>query len=310
MKMSDYRLFYSPDYYAEIGDEHVFPIKKFELVRDILLKENTILEKQLVEPDPAAYEDLNLVHTNDYLDRLIGGRLTKREVRVLGLPWTESLVRRSLLAVSGTINASRNALKSGVATNLAGGTHHAFPDRGEGFCVFNDVAVSIEVLLRDQQAKRFLIIDCDVHQGNATASIFQERGEVFTFSMHGKKNYPLRKEASDLDIELDDETGDDVYLETLDQALPRLIPHEPDLIFYLGGADPFEDDQLGRLAITKEGLKERDRIVLDFAKREHIPVVTVMSGGYAKQIEDTVDIHCNTVRAVTEVFGIATAQNA
>ena len=308
--MSKYRLFYSPYYYADIGEEHVFPIKKFELVRDILLKEKTIEEDQLIEPEPAAYEDLNLVHTNDYLDRLISGTLTKREVRVLGLPWTKSLVRRSLLAVSGTINASQMALRNGVSTNLAGGTHHAFPDRGEGFCVFNDVAVAIETLRRDRKASRFLIVDCDVHQGNATAAIFQDDLDVFTFSMHGKKNYPLRKEASDLDIELEDDTADEIYLETLDQALPRLLQHEPDLIFYLGGADPFVDDKLGRLAITKEGLKERDKLVLDFARREHIPVVTVMSGGYAKRIEDTVDIHCNTVRAVTEVYADASAQNA
>ncbi len=301
--MSDYRLFYSPDYYAEIGEDHVFPIKKFELARNILLNEGTLTESEIYKPESAETEDLLLIHTEDYVTRLTNGTLTKSEVRRLGLPWSESLVRRSFLAVSGTINASRTALKNKkVSSNLAGGTHHAFADRGEGFCVLNDVAVAIKVLQQEQKAERFLIIDCDVHQGNGTAFIFKNDEEVFTFSMHGAKNFPLHKETSNLDIELADGTGDKEFHDILNEALHRIVQHDPDMIFYLGGADPFEKDKLGRLSLTMEGLKKRDEIVLEFAKSEDIPIVTVMSGGYAKDINDTVEIHCNTIRAVKKIF--------
>jgi acetoin utilization deacetylase AcuC-like enzyme len=211
-------------------------------------------------------------------------------------------VRRSFLAVSGTINASKSALNNGVSSNLAGGTHHAFADRGEGFCVLNDVAIAIRVLQRDTNAKKFLIVDCDVHQGNGTAFIFKDEDEIFTFSMHGAKNYPLHKESSNLDIELTDGTGDVEFHEILNEALHRIIQHDPDLIFYLGGADPYEKDKLGRLNLTMEGLRIRDEIVLEFAKNEDVPIITVMSGGYAKDIKDTVEIHCNTIRAVKKVF--------
>ena len=300
--MDNYHLFYSPHYYADIGEDHVFPIKKFEIARDRLIDEGTLKRSEVFEPEPAAFEDLTLVHTVDYIQRLSHGELTAKEIRKLGLPWSESLVRRSFLAVSGTIEASRSAVEEGVASNLAGGTHHAFPDRGEGFCVLNDVAVAVEVLRREKSAERFLIIDCDVHQGNGTAFIFNEDAEVFTFSMHGEKNYPLFKERSDLDIELPDGTTDEAYLLTLEEALSRVMHFDPDLVFYLGGADPYEDDQLGRLSVTKQGLRRRDEMVLEVARSEQIPVVTLMSGGYAKDILDTVDIHCNTIRAVKAVF--------
>ncbi len=300
--MNDFRLFYSPYYYADIGENHVFPIKKFELVRDVLLNEGTLTHDEIIEPQSAAIEDLLLVHTEDYVSRLTNGTLTAKEIRKLGLPWSESLVRRTFLAVSGTINAARYALKNGISSNLAGGTHHAFPDRGEGFCVLNDVAVAIRVLQREKLAKRFLIIDCDVHQGNGTAFIFKDESEVFTFSMHGAKNYPLFKEISNLDIELPDKTGDTEYLETLEQVLPRVFLHNADIVFYLGGADPFEKDKLGRLSLTFDGLRKRDEMVLRYAKENQTPIVTVMSGGYALDIKDTVEIHCNTIRAVKDVF--------
>ncbi|MCU0238232.1 MAG: histone deacetylase, partial [Pyrinomonadaceae bacterium] len=183
-----------------------------------------------------------------------------------------------------------------------GGTHHAFPDRGEGFCVLNDVAVAIRVLQREKLAERFLIIDCDVHQGNGTAFIFKNEAEIFTFSMHGAKNFPLHKEVSSLDIELADKTSDVEYLETLSEALQRIFLHQPDIVFYLGGADPFEKDKLGRLSLTKEGLMKRDEMVLEYSKNQDVPIVTTMSGGYAENIEDTVDIHANTIRAVKKVF--------
>ena len=300
--MSDYRVFYSPHYYADIGENHVFPIRKFELVRDKLLAEGTLRLNEIAEPQSAQIEDILLVHTEDYITRLRDGSLTRQEIRKLGLPWSKALVRRSFTAISGTINAAKYALENGVASNLAGGTHHAFPDRGEGFCVLNDVAVAIRVLQRENLAKRFLIVDCDVHQGNGTAFIFKDEPEVFTFSMHGAKNYPLFKETSDLDLELPDKTSDKEYLETLEQALPRIFLHNPDIIFYLGGADPFENDKLGRLGLSIEGLLRRDEIVLEFANQHHTPIVTTMSGGYALDINDTVEIHCNTIRAVKKVF--------
>lgn len=300
--MNNYCLFYSPYYYADIGESHVFPIRKFELVRDLLLQEGTLFLEEIVEPAPAQIEDLHLVHTEDYISRLVDGTLTAKEIRKLGLPWSQSLVRRSFHAISGTIEAAKLAVESGIASNLAGGTHHAYPDRGEGFCVLNDVAVAIRVLQREKLAEKFLIVDCDVHQGNGTAFIFKDDEPVFTFSMHGAKNYPLHKEKSTLDIELADRTGDKEFLETLEQALPRIFLHNPDIIFYLGGADPYEKDKLGRLSLSKEGLMKRDEMVLQFAREHHTPIVTTMSGGYALDINDTVEIHANTIRAVKKVF--------
>jgi len=296
------RVFYSPYYYADIGENHVFPIRKFELVRDCLLKEGALKPEEIVEPEPANVEDVLLVHAEDYISRLIDGSLTAKEIRRLGLPWSKSLVRRSFLATSGTINAAKSALKNGISSNLAGGTHHAFPDRGEGFCVLNDVAIAIKVLQRERLAKRFLIVDLDVHQGNGTAFIFQNAPEVFTFSIHGAKNYPLFKEDSTLDVELPDKTGDTDYLQILSENLPRVFAHEPDIVFYLAGADPFEKDKLGRLSLSLAGLQRRDELVLEYARAYSIPVVTVMSGGYAADINDTVEIHCNTIRTVKNVF--------
>ncbi|MEZ5307722.1 MAG: histone deacetylase [Pyrinomonadaceae bacterium] len=301
--MGRYRAFYSKNYYAEIGDGHVFPIRKFELVRNILIDEGTLNSNEIEEPLPALFDDLALVHDPSYLKRMISGNLGANELRRLGLPWSESLVRRTLLAVAGTIAASATAIEAGVASNLAGGTHHAFPDRGEGFCVLNDVAVAIAVLRKRSLANRFLIVDCDVHQGNGTAFIFKDDEDVFTFSIHGEKNYPLRKEMSDLDIELPDFTADEEYLRILEAAIDRISHFSPDLVFYLAGADPFQDDKLGRLSLSKAGLAERDGLVLRHFAREHIPIVTVMSGGYAREMMDTVDIHCNTIRMVKKVFG-------
>ncbi len=308
--MYSFRIFYSPYYYADIGENHVFPIKKFQLVRDKLLEEGTLQTSEIVEPQPAEIGDVLLVHTEDYVSRLRNGTLTVKEIRRLGLPWSESLVRRSFLACSGTINAARDALENSVASNLAGGTHHAFPDRGEGFCVLNDVAVAIRVLRKEKLARKFLIIDCDVHQGNGTAFIFRTDADVFTFSMHGAKNYPLFKEVSSLDIELPDKTGDAEFLETLNEALPRIFLHDPDLVFYLGGADPYEKDKLGRLGLTIEGLRRRDEAVLSYAKEREVPIVTTMSGGYALDVNDTVEIHCNTIRAVKRVFAEPQIKNA
>lgn len=308
--MVDYRIFYSPYYYADIGEGHVFPIRKFEIARDILLAEGTIGQNQLIEPPEADREDLLLVHTADYIDRLCNGALTPKEIRKLGLPWSRSLVQRSFHAISGTVNAAKLAINTGISSNLAGGTHHAYPDRGEGYCVLNDVAVAIRVLQRDGLARRALIIDLDVHQGDGTALIFRDDREVFTFSMHGAKNYPLFKQTSNLDIELADGTVDDEYLAILSEALPRLMLHDPDIIFFLAGADPYENDKLGRLKLTMNGLRQRDEMVLQFARSAGVPIVTTMSGGYARDIADTVEIHCNTIRAVKEVYSITSDEVA
>lgn len=292
---------YTPRYYADIGEGHVFPIRKFELVRDRLLAEGTLAPSEIVEPRPAEIEDVLLVHTEDYVTRLRAGALTPREIRRLGLPWSKALVRRSFLAAGGTLSAARAALGAGVASNLAGGTHHAFPDHGEGFCVLNDVAIAIRVLARERLITRAAVVDCDVHQGNGTASIFESDPSVFTFSMHGAKNYPLFKTRSSLDVELADGTGDEEYLETLARNLPRVFEHRPDIVFYLGGADPFEGDKLGRLSLSVAGLRERDETVLRTCRETGTPVATVMSGGYAADINDTVEIHCNTIRAARSI---------
>ncbi|HEX6185186.1 MAG TPA: histone deacetylase [Pyrinomonadaceae bacterium] len=297
------RVCYTPRYYADIGEGHVFPIRKFELVRDRLVAEGTLSPAEIFEPREASVEDVRLVHTEDYVTRLRAGALTAREVRRLGLPWSKALVRRSFLATAGTIAAARAALAEGVGANLAGGTHHAFPDHGEGFCVLNDVAVAVRVLRRDRLARRVAVVDLDVHQGNGTAHIFADDEEVFTFSMHGAKNYPLFKLRSSLDVELADGTADEEYLETLARHLPRVFAHAPDIVFYLGGADPYAGDKLGRLALSIPGLRARDELLLGECRALGFPVVTVMSGGYAADIDDTVEIHCNTIRAAKAVFG-------
>lgn len=296
------QVFYTPRYYADIGQGHIFPIRKFELVRDRLLAEGTLRPAELVEPAPATLEDVLLVHTHDYVSRLCNGQLTPKEIRRLGLPWSESLVRRSFYATGGTIAAAHTALETGYCSNLAGGTHHSFADRGEGFCVLNDVAIAIRALRARNLLQRAAIVDCDVHQGNGTATIFNGDPDTFTFSMHGANNYPLFKAQSSLDVELPDGTSDEEYLESLAQHLPDVFSHEPELVFYLAGADPFAGDKLGRLMVSIDGLRERDAYVLRECYDREVPVVTVMSGGYGKDINDTIEIHCNTIRMVKELF--------
>ena len=296
------QVFYTPRYYADIGAGHVFPIRKFELVRDKLLAEGTLEPAEIVEPSPATLEDVLLVHTEDYVSRLCGGKLMPREIRRLGLPWSESLVRRSFYATGGTIAAAEVALAAGYGSNLAGGTHHSFADRGEGFCVLNDVAIAIRALRARKLLRRAAIVDCDVHQGNGTATIFAGDKDTFTFSMHGANNYPLFKAQSTLDVELPDGTTDDEYLECLSKHLPLVFQHNPEIVFYLAGADPYSRDKLGRLGLSIDGLRDRDALVLRECHEREVPVVTVMSGGYGKDINDTIEIHCNTIRMVKEVF--------
>ena len=301
------QVFYTPRYYADIGNGHIFPIRKFEFVRDRLLAEGTLHRSELLEPSPATVEQVRLVHTEDYVSRLCDGTLTAKELRRLGLPWSESLVRRSFYATGGTIAAAHAALDEGYASNLAGGTHHSFADRGEGFCVFNDVAVAIRVLRNEGLISRAAIVDCDVHQGNGTATIFAGDENTFTFSIHGANNYPLFKARSSLDVELPDGTTDHEYLDCLVSHFPAVFASEPQIVFYLAGADPYEGDKLGRLGLTIEGLRQRDECVLRECYECEVPVVTVMSGGYGKDINDTIEIHCNTIRAVKDVFELQSA---
>ena len=302
------RVAYTPRYYADIGQAHIFPIRKFELVRDRLLAEGTLEPRELIEPAAAHPADVLLVHDEDYVTRLRAGELTARELRRLALPWSEALVRRSFFAVGGTLLAAQWALQDGIASNLAGGTHHSFADHGAGFCVLNDVAIAIRTLQRNGSIRRAAVVDCDVHQGDGTATIFTGDETVFTFSIHGKNNYPLNKSCSSLDIELPDGTTDTSYLAQLKRGLQSVFEHEPEIVFYLAGADPFEGDKLGRLALTIEGLCTRDRLVLASCRAHGVPVATVMSGGYASDIDDTVEIHCNTIREAKRPSGVAPLQ--
>jgi acetoin utilization deacetylase AcuC-like enzyme len=267
------------------------------MVRDRLLAEGAITHWHLIEPPLTCDEDILLVHTSDYWLRCAQGGLTAPEVRRIGFPWSEGLVRRSRAAVQGTIIAARNALRDGVASNLAGGTHHAYPDHGEGYCVLNDIAIAARVLQRDRLVERIAIIDCDVHQGNGTATIFKDDPAVFTFSIHGEKNFPSRKEQSKLDINLPDGVGDEEYLAVLREHVPPVLDRfKPDFVFYQAGVDPFERDRLGKLKLTIEGLKRRDEFVISSCRERGVPLATTMGGGYAKDINDTVEAHCNTVR--------------
>ena len=287
----------SAKYTFPLPDGHRFPIAKYALLRERVLADGIVPAGCMHDPMRISRDDLLLVHTTDYVDRLTAGALTPDEERRLGFPWSESLVERSYRAAGGTSEAARYAVEHGVAMNLAGGTHHAFPDHGEGFCVFNDVAVAIRALQRDRRIARAAVIDLDVHQGNGTHAVFSDDASVFTFSMHGGRNYPFRKVPGRLDVELPDRTGDDEYLAALTSALPRVLAEaRADLVVYLAGADPHEHDRLGRLALSFEGLARRDSIVLEQCREIGIPVVITIAGGYGTQIEETVAIHVATAR--------------
>lgn len=295
------RVCYSDRYLIPLPPAHPFPMPKYRMARDRLLAEGSITHWHLIEPPLACDEDILLVHMPDYWFRCAHGELTSHEIRRIGFPWSEGLVRRSRAAAQGTIIAARNALRDGVASNLAGGTHHAFPDHGEGYCVLNDIAIAARVLQRDGLAQRIAVIDCDVHQGNGTAAIFKDDPDVFTFSIHGEKNFPARKEQSKLDLSLPDGVGDEGYLVILREHVPRALDDfQPDFVFYQAGVDPFESDRLGKLKLTIEGLRRRDEFVISSCRERGTPVVTVMGGGYAKDINDTVEAHCNTVRVALE----------
>ncbi len=294
----------SATYAFPLPHGHRFPIAKYALLRDRVVTDGVVAPDALHEPARAAREDLLLVHDASYVARFTRGELTRDEIRRLGFPWSEALVERSYRSTGGTIEAARHALEHGVAMNLAGGTHHAFPAHGEGFCTFNDVAVAIRVLLREGRIARAVIVDLDVHQGNGTHAIFAGDPRVFAFSMHGGRNYPFHKVPGNLDIELADGTRDDEYLDRLTAALPGVIAAaSPDIVFYVAGADPHERDRLGRLAMTFDGLARRDTLVLEQCREVGLPVVVVIGGGYADPIDVSVQVHATTARIAARYAG-------
>ena len=267
------------------------------MLRERVVAEGIVPAERVHDPARVSREALRLVHTGNYIDRLTAGSLAADEMRRLGFPWSPGLVERSHRAVGGTIEAARAALEHGVAMNLAGGTHHAFPDRGEGFCVFNDVAVAIRVLQDERRVARAAVVDLDVHQGNGTHAIFAGDASVTTFSMHGRRNYPFAKVPGTVDVELEDGTGDALYLERLCETLPGVLAAAaPDLVIYLAGADPHEGDRLGRLRLTFDGLARRDALVLESCREVGIPVAVTIAGGYGRDIATTVQAHVNTAR--------------
>jgi acetoin utilization deacetylase AcuC-like enzyme len=298
--------FYSDHYVIDLPANHRFPIQKYRRIRERLLTEGTLRADELLEPTLADPRDICRVHTKDYWEQLSRGALPAAAIRRLGLPWSESLVRRSRASVQGTLSAARIAIREAVAVNLAGGTHHAFPDRGEGYCVLNDIAIAIRALQHDAWVQRMAVVDCDVHQGNGTAAVFANEPDVFTFSIHGDHNYPFRKVPGTLDIALPDGTRDDDYLRALQPAVARLLAEfRPGLVFYLAGADPHEGDRLGRLRLTHRGLRRRDEMVLRACRDAAVPVAIALGGGYGQDLDDTVEAHCNTVRAARALFGPA-----
>lgn len=277
---------------------------KFPSFYEILRAEGLIRAAEVDEPCMAAWCDLKLVHTSQYISDLAAGRLGAKAERKIGLPWSQALVRRSRLAVQGTVLAARNALRDGIAANLAGGTHHAFAGYGEGFCVLNDVAVAIRLLQYEGEIARALVVDLDVHQGNGTAAIFADDDMTFTFSMHGARNYPFSKEVSSLDVELPDGADDVLYLQKLDEHLTTAFTSaRADIAFYLAGVDTVRGDRYGRLALSREGVHNRDRMVLNVAKMQDIPIALVMSGGYARTPEATADLHAIAHREAALAFG-------
>ena len=331
--MLPFTLVYSDGYYLPIG-QHVFPAEKYRRVHDRLLEMGVADSSDFVTPQPASDQDILLVHTPQYVNKLKSGSLSPREEMQLEVPFSPELVRAFWLAAGGSILAAEHALKDGIAFNIGGGFHHAFPDHGEGFCMIHDVAVAIRRMQRNGKIHTAMTVDCDVHQGNGTAAIFAgtrtvseplpssgpstlgrpalmrgaHAGDVFTISLHQENNYPMWKPPSSIDVDLPDGITDDDYLAWLDNALSSgLRQFTPDLICYIAGADPYREDQLGGLALTIEGLKRRDELVFRVARARGIPVMVTCAGGYALRVEDTVNIHCNTVVAAKEVFAAATA---
>lgn len=292
------------EHYAhELPEGHRFPMEKYNLLPMQLMHEGTMMKENFFDPSEVSENRVLRIHTREYLDKLLNKSLSRQEERATGFPLSDKLVKRELIITQGTIEAVDYAFENGVSANIAGGTHHAFRDRGEGFCLLNDIAVGSAYAIEELGVKQILVVDLDVHQGNGTAKIFEDDPSVFTFSMHGEKNYPLRKENSDLDIALPDGTEDQHYLDILRETLPDLINKvRPELIFFQSGVDVLESDKLGRLSLTLNGSKKRDEIVFTESKKRGIPLVFNMGGGYSKKISVIIEAHANTYRSAREIY--------
>jgi acetoin utilization deacetylase AcuC-like enzyme len=296
-----FKLVYHERYDLNLGT-HVFPSQKFRLIFEMLLREGVATKEDFLRPDPASDEDILRVHTEDWVRKLKTGSLTASEVMLLEVPYSQELVEAVWLAAGGTILAAHSALHDGFGPNLSGGFHHAYPEHGEGFCAIHDVAVAIRKLQAEGSIKKAFVVDTDVHHGNGTAAIFRNDPSVFTLSIHQANNYPAHKPPSSLDLNMDDRADDEEYLGVLIPAVQEALDtFQPEILFYVGGADPYCEDQLGGLSLTKEGLKRRDRQVFEEARKRRIPIVTTLAGGYARRVEDTVRIHVNTILAARDV---------
>jgi acetoin utilization deacetylase AcuC-like enzyme len=294
---------WAPAYVLPLPPNHRFPMSKYEVLPAQLIHEGTLTESNFFDPGVIDTKWILRTHSESYWEKLKSFSLTQAEARRTGFPQSRELIEREIRIVNGTLKCAEFALSSGVAMNIAGGTHHAFTDKGEGFCLLNDIAIATNYLLDNNLVKKVLVVDLDVHQGNGTAQIFQDDPRVFTFSMHGANNYPLHKEKSDLDIGLQDFTNDSFYLNTLDANLKNIVDHiHPDFIFFQSGVDILETDKLGRLSVTRHGCRQRDRIVLELAHRNKIPIVASMGGGYSADFRDIIEAHANTYRLAQEIF--------
>lgn len=297
------KIAFHPIYKHPLPEGHRFPMEKYELLPQQLLHEGTCTQANFFQPEKPNDKHILAVHDPEYYYDLVNLTLDQRAARKIGFPLSRALVQREILIADGTIKASEFALKHGISMNIAGGTHHAFSNRGEGFCMLNDQAIGARYLQQNSLAQNILIVDLDVHQGNGTAEIFQNDASVFTFSMHGKSNYPFKKEQSDLDIALENDTDDSAYLKLLEKTLPNLIAEQqPNFIYYLCGVDVIETDKLGKLSLTVDGCKARDRFVLEQCKANQIPVMCSMGGGYSPKIKTIVDAHANTFRLAQEIY--------
>lgn len=299
--MLPFKLVYHPRYDLNLG-AHVFPSQKFRLIAETLVQEKLAGAEDFLAPEPATDEDVLRVHTKDWVWKLREGALTRSEEMRLEIPYSPEMVEAAWLAAGGSILAGKRALADGFCANLGGGFHHAYPGHGEGFCAIHDVAVAIRKLQADGRIRKAMVVDTDVHHGNGTAAIFGEDASVFTLSIHQLNNYPAHKPASSLDLEMRDGAGEEEYLGALGPAVRKSLEEfRPEIVFYLGGADPYREDQLGGLALSMEGLRERDRMVFEAARREGVPVATTLAGGYARRVQDTVRIHMHTILAAREV---------
>ncbi|MEJ2165046.1 MAG: histone deacetylase [Desulfobacterales bacterium] len=295
------KIYYTDTFPIPLPEKHSFPKDKYFLLRMRILEELRDQPVELRIPEPASDEDILRAHDPDYLRRLLDGDLSPKEIRRVGLPWSPEMVRRTRYSVGGSIAACRAALAEGIAVNLGGGTHHAFRDHGQGYCWLNDAAIAARAVQAEGLACQVLIIDCDVHQGNGTAAILKDDATIFTFSIHGKNNFPYQKEKSDLDVELADGTDDATYLAALDKSIIRPLENfSADLVIYLAGADPYQEDRFGRLGLTKQGLAQRDRLVLRHCFEAGLPAAVTMAGGYARSLQDIVDINFQTILAALD----------